>query len=366
MKTGQTTSQLIATINAQAQAKQDYLADTRRLQFSPDGNLVLRTSPDDAKVFSPTRHCLGQMAERCGIPVRYVDRMAAEAPELLARNFNHWFSEKPEVRMLRAIEPAGAEVGTARAFVSRKYRRLDYVDMADMVLPVLDEMGCEIKSAEVTETRLYIQAVCPQWTETLNQVLHAGSVPSIRRALNAGIAIGNSEVGMGSLWADQLVFDQVCTNGLVVSKAVRKSHVGRGLELGGDGMDDGVRALFSDRTIELDDRAFWAKFKDVVRGTLSEQVFRQTVEAMRSANAEGVLGEPEDVVALAQKRFTLSEDEAKGVRKHLLAGGDFSRYGLLQAVTRQSQDVESYDRAYELERLGGQILALPKRDLRVN
>ena len=33
-------------------------------------------------------------------------------------------------------------------------------------------------------------------------------------------------------------------------------------------------------------------------------------------------------------------------------------YGLVQAVTRASQDVEDYDRASEMEQLGGQILEL--------
>ena len=37
--------------------------------------------------------------------------------------------------------------------------------------------------------------------------------------------------------------------------------------------------------------------------------------------------------------------------------GDCSQYGLINAVTRASQDIEDYGRATELERLGGELLA---------
>lgn len=37
-------------------------------------------------------------------------------------------------------------------------------------------------------------------------------------------------------------------------------------------------------------------------------------------------------------------------------GNDFSHYGLVNAVTRSSQDVQDYNRATELERVGGILL----------
>ncbi len=46
--------------------------------------------------------------------------------------------------------------------------------------------------------------------------------------------------------------------------------------------------------------------------------------------------------------------------RHLATGGDFTRFGLLNAVTRTAEDAESYDRAIELERVGGEILEMPR------
>ncbi len=44
--------------------------------------------------------------------------------------------------------------------------------------------------------------------------------------------------------------------------------------------------------------------------------------------------------------------------RHLIEGGDLSAYGLVNAVTHYSQDVEDYDRATEFEALGGRLIEL--------
>jgi hypothetical protein len=55
----------------------------------------------------------------------------------------------------------------------------------------------------------------------------------------------------------------------------------------------------------------------------------------------------------------LTAREKRSVIQHFLEGEDFTRYGLQAAVTRASADVADYDRATELERLGGRVIALP-------
>ena len=47
--------------------------------------------------------------------------------------------------------------------------------------------------------------------------------------------------------------------------------------------------------------------------------------------------------------------------QRLIESNDLTLYGLSNAVTRHSQDVESYDRASELESIGYSILTMPPR-----
>ena len=44
--------------------------------------------------------------------------------------------------------------------------------------------------------------------------------------------------------------------------------------------------------------------------------------------------------------------------QRLIEGADYTLYGLANAVTRHSQDVESYDRASKLEEIGYQIITM--------
>src|SRR5262249_40687809 len=77
---------------------------------------------------------------------------------------------------------------------------------------------------------------------------------------------------------------------------------------------------------------------------------------------EGLEGDPVKVVELTAKRFGMTEDEGKSVLRYLIQGGDLSRFGLFNAVTRTAEDLESYDRATEFERFGGEIVELKRNE----
>ena len=62
--------------------------------------------------------------------------------------------------------------------------------------------------------------------------------------------------------------------------------------------------------------------------------------------------------ALMGNKLNLNQGEQSDVLRHLIEGGDLSRWGLANAVTRSSHDVKDYDRATELERVGGKVIDL--------
>lgn len=115
--------------------------------------------------------------------------------------------------------------------------------------------------------------------------------------------------------------------------------------------------LYSNETLLADDHAFVLKIKDTVRAAISEARFAQVVSRMREST-EAMLDTKQlpAIVKLASSSFGITEDESNGVLEHLITGGDFSLYGLANAVTRFSQDVESYDRATKLEEIGYSVM----------
>jgi len=166
--------------------------------------------------------------------------------------------------------------------------------------------------------------------------------------VQAGIMISNSETGLGAVNIQPLIYRLVCSNGMVVNEAgTRRAHIGR------VNTTDVNFALYSQQTLDAEDRAFVLKIQDTVRAAVDEARFSTVLERMReSKQAQLNTQDLPGLVKLAGSSFGILEEEGRGVLQHLIEAGDFTLYGLANAVTRFSQDVESYDRATKLEEIG--------------
>jgi hypothetical protein len=283
-----------------------------------------------------------QIGEKLGIPSRYYDRMRAEQPELLAENVNTWFRKEPARRMVRTLD------GTARAFLSEWYRRIDHHEIAQAIFPMIANMtGATVESCEITEKRMYLKVVNPRITTEIVK----GDV------VQSGLLISNSETGLGSVSVMPLVYRLVCSNGTIAADSgKRKFHSGRTNE-----SDDGYE-IYRNETIAADDKAFIMKLQDIVRATADSVQFERIVSTMKTGTTAKITGDVPAVVELTSKNYGIIEKESQGVLDFLIRGGDLSLYGLANAVTRQAQEVKSYDRSTELEMTAWQMLSMSRRE----
>jgi hypothetical protein len=351
MKQGRTLVELAAELTRQQGAKKDYIADTRELSVLINPAVPIAWKGYALQVnghgaYGITNHTHTQIAQRLGIPQKYYDRMAVEAPNLFKNNLEHWLHANPERRMIRTMDHK------ARAFLSDRYRPLDNFDLAEAVLPVLQEAnGIQIMSTEVTERRLYVKAVFPK----IQAEVTKGDI------VQSGIVITNSEIGLSAVKIEPLVYRLVCLNGLIAPDyTTKKYHVGRAAEGG-----ELAYELYRDETIKADDKAFWMKVQDTVRGSLEQAHFARIVDRMREAADDARIVDPVKSVEVFSNLYNLTREENNSVLKHLLSGGDLSRWGMINAVTAASQDLPDYDRATDFERLGGNVLVLPRSDWKV-
>ena len=339
MKAGKTLQELAIELDRQQTAKKDLIVYMGALSMEAgDTSLSLHVKATAVCGINDIAH--RQIGQALKIPAPYYDRMRAEYPELLAQNVNGWFSRSPDTkRMLRTMD------GTARAFLSDRYRRIDNFEVASAVLPIISGMGgASVESCELTDSRMYLKVVNPRVTAEVKK----GDI------VQAGIIISNSEVGMGSVNVSPLVYRLVCSNGMIAQDgAVRKYHVGRANESGED------FSIYRSETIEADDKAFLMKLEDSVKAAVDQARFAAIVDKMREATEATMEAKVvPQVVELASKEYGITEAEGKGILGHLIAGGDLSLYGLANAVTRQAQEVESYDRSTELEATGYKIITM--------
>lgn len=352
MKQGiKTIQNLYGELERQREARKDLIADTRSINVSStNGTSMLSVSTgDDILSYRITDIAHRQIADRLSIPYKYYERMRTDYPALLDKNINGWLMKNPERRMLRTLD------GKLRAFLSDRYRRLDNLELVDHVLPVIAEMkGCEIISCDITETHLYLKVI--------NKTMKAEIVPG--DAVQAGFVISNSEIGLGALKVEPLVYRLVCKNGMI-SKDLshKKYHTGKQVK-----DTDNAYELYSDATLAADDKAYFMKVQDIVSAAVDEAKFTLTVDKMRTAMNIKTGDNPVQTVEVLGDRYVLNKLERASILRHFIMGNDYSHFGLVNAVTRSSQDAPDYNRATELERIGGTLLdegveAVSKRNL---
>lgn len=355
MLKGKTLVDFATEIERQNKVKTDYLLDTRRMVMDADENGAIMTLIDNANhentLLGINDIAHSQIASTLGIPARYYERMQNENPALLVDNVNAWLNDVPEgeqnVRMIRTLD------GTMRAFLSDRYLRIDNQPIAETVLPILGDLDMSFESMEITDSKMYIKVVNKRITK---EVTPGDYVQS-------GIMISNSEVGMGTVTIQPLLYRLVCTNGMIVNdmkgNATKRRHLGRRMEA----TDDYV--LYADDTLMADSNALMLKIRDTIKHCLDEVHFTNLVDIMHQATeAKITTNAIPEMVKLAAPKFGFTQSEGNGILDHLIRGGDLSMYGFANAVTRYAQDVKSYDRSTELETIGYDIMTMPEREWR--
>lgn len=346
MKRGITINELAVEISRQKEAMADYIIEPSKLfmdtsEDAPklrvfDSEGKDRINPLDIGIYAHR-----QIASYLNIPQAYYDLMMDKNPDLLGVNVNDWLYRTEDRRMLRTLD------GEARAFLSERYKRIDNYDIAQATLPIIMEIpDVQFLSCNLTPGKMYIKAINPRLMDNV--------VPG--DTVQAGIIISNSEVGLGAVNIQPLIYRLVCENGMVINDAVtRKTHLGPTIS------EENI-FYYSKETVEADDKAFILKIQDTVRAAVDEAKFRTVVGQMREAKeAHMNTANVPEFVRLTSRTFGITEAEEKGVLQHLIEGKDLSLYGLSNAVTRFSQDVDSYDRATDLEGIGYKILTMPKK-----
>lgn len=349
MKTGKITTldELSSEIDRQKQLKKDYAVNSKSLQYYVTGqqeqfmNIFDRKTDQLLHSMPVNDIAHQQISKYLDIPYKYYHLMREDNPELLASNINSWIEKMPpEQRMIRAYD------GALRAFLSSKYKRLDYDIILQEVIPILEALGSDatLESCEITESRMYLKIV--NWRST------AEVTPGDKIA--AGVIISNSEVGRGSLSVEPLAYRLVCSNGMIIKDSrFRKYHTGTRLQTDQD------YEIYEPDTINAQNIAIMKEMRDIVQHAISEAMLDKVVEKYQRAQGMEITGDIPALIDITAREYKLNETESHGVMENLYQRGDYTLYGLANAITESSQKVDDYDRATELEALGHDVVSMP-------
>ena len=352
MKQGlESVEKLVDRANILAGLKRDYVADVRNTTMSYDRGDKFDLGIDNEINYPINNTALRQLSSWTRIPMTYINHLRENGKhDLVVDNFNEWFEKPDHVNSSRRLYRgmAGEHYGgECRAFHSDKFQRVDHEHILEDILPALEELaetfgGIRVVSCEITDDKMYLKVLFPE--------LEAEVVGDVVRM---GLSIGNSETGMSNVYILPLVEVLRCLNGMVLPHmGVKRRHIGAAIQ--GDG-----QVTYSEDTLEANLKAIKLQVRDSMTDVMNRFKDGSLIEELQNSGNSSKVKEPAKAIEATAKLFSLTDKETDTAKISWGKLNDYSKWGMMNAITEVANTHESYDRASELEIIGGKIINMP-------
>lgn len=309
------------------------------ITFSANGSLRM-DMPDGQ--FTLHDNAIGQLADRMGIPQRYLRGLASGEPwakQLAATLLNEHSGWTQRSRVL--VRTVGTQV---RGVLSDSYRRLNSVEILTAFVQEAAQQGAVISDAYMNDTKIWAETILP--TPLTVPTANNGDV-----VIFAGARFSTSDYGDGAVDMRAFLLNGACLNGMVRESVMKQVHLGSKLP-------DNLQ--LSQQTYELDTKTTVSAVRDLTNGLFSKDNLMKKAIEIQGASEMEVDFEHE------LKRLTrdggLLKQEGKEVEKILMRNdpedgvqGGATLWKLTQAITAHAREL-SPERSRELHELSGQLL----------
>ena len=307
--------------------------------FSGDSRLMMNL-PDGQ--FTMHDNAVYQMADRMGIPSRYLRSLAKGEPWaiLLAAHLLNQHSEWTQ-RSRVLVRTVGGQV---RGVLSDSYRRLNSVEILTAFVQEAAGQGAVISDAYMNDTKVWAETILP--TPITVPTAKNGDV-----IIFAGARFSTSDYGDGAGDMRAFLLNGACLNGMVRESVMKQVHLGSKLP---------DNLALSDETYRLDTQTTVSAVKDLTNGLFSRDNLMQRAIEIQGAS------EIEVDFAHELKRLTkeggLLKTEGKEVEKILMRNnpddgvqGGATLWKLTQAITAHARELTP-ERSRELHEISGSLL----------
>lgn len=309
------------------------------ITFRANGSLRM-DMPDGQ--FTLHDNAIGQLADRMGIPQRYLRGLASGEPwakQLAATLLNEHSGWTQRSRVL--VRTVGTQV---RGVLSDSYRRLNSVEILTAFVQEAAQQGAVISDAYMNDTKIWAETILP--TPLTVPTSKNGDV-----VIFAGARFSTSDYGDGAVDMRAFLLNGACLNGMVRESVMKQVHLGSKLP-------DNLQ--LSQQTYELDTKTTVSAVRDLTKGLFSKDNLMKKAIEIQGASEIDVDFEHE------LKRLTrdggLLKQEGKEVEKILMRNdpedgvqGGATLWKLTQAITAHAREL-SPERSRELHELSGQLL----------
>jgi hypothetical protein len=381
MKTKMNIAELAEALRTQAAQKYDVIVNAARLHYyqgklriddlKADGISELLKDVGGIKFdkeqlpaymptfeFNTTQIFEDQICAKLNIPRDYFRRMSDSEKNtiLLDHNVNHWLSQSNENFLVRTfLNKEDPSMNTARAMLSSSFKMIDNFDILMTALDAVRETGIELKidSCDLTEKKMYVRFIAPSVEIQAPELLknyHLPSAPQTgEHGIVAGFVLTNSETGHGAFTITPRLIVKVCNNGMIAKKdSLRKIHVGA--------KQEEAEIKWSEETNQKQLELVQLQIRDAVRTFITPEYVSRAADFILSANK--TLDLPIDTVKNVTKELQYDIDKSESILNFFLKSGDFTSFGVAQAVTLYAGKEASPDDQYDLESAAFEVVEL--------
>ena len=309
------------------------------ITFSANGSLRM-DMPDGQ--FTLHDNAIGQLADRMGIPQRYLRGLASGEPwakQLAATLLNEHSGWTQRSRVL--VRTVGKQV---RGVLSDSYRRLNSVEILTAFVQEAAEQGAVISDAYMNDTKIWAETILP--TPITIPTAKNGDV-----VIFAGARFSTSDYGDGAVDMRAFLLNGACLNGMVRESVMKQVHLGSKLP-------DNLQ--LSQKTYELDTKTTVSAVRDLTKGLFSKDNLMQKAIEIQGASEIDVDFEHE--LKNLTKNGSLLKTESKEVEKILMRNdpedgvqGGATLWKLTQAITAHARELTP-ERSRELHEITGQLM----------
>lgn len=296
----------------------------------------------DEGEFSLHDNAVGQLADRMGIPQRYLRTLAGGDDwqrDLAAHLLNQHSDWTQRSRVL--IRCVGQQV---RGVLSDSYRRLNSVDILTAFVSEASREGAVVADALMTDTKIWAETILPQ--PFIVPTANNGDV-----VIFAGARFSTSDYGDGSVDMRSFLLNGACLNGMVRESVMRQVHLGSKLP-------DSL--ALSQRTYELDTKTTVSAVRDLTAGLFSKDTLLRKAYEIQGASEIEV--DFDNEIKKLTRDGGLLKTEGEEVKKILLKNdpedgvqGASTLWKLTQAITAHARDLAP-ERSRELHEISGALM----------
>lgn len=308
------------------------------------GSAVEMMMPEGS--FSLHSNAVGQLADRMGIPTRYLKTLADGEPwqvSLAAEILNQHSDWTQRSRVL--VRTVGTQV---RGVLSDSYRRLNSVEILTAFVQEAAGQGAVISDAYMNDTKVWAETILP--TPISIPTKNNGEV-----IIFVGARFSTSDYGDGAVDMRTFMLNGACLNGMVRESVMKQVHLGSRLP-------DSI--ALSKRTYELDTKTTVSAVRDLTKGLYSKDNIMQKAYEIQGASEIEVDFDRE--LKRLQSNGSILKAEQQEVEKLLMKNdpndgvqGGATLWKLTQALTAHAREV-SPERARELHEISGNLLSRVK------